>query len=61
MENTLAADIFETTRLLKARSKGGETALERLVPLVDAELRRIFVLVLISQIGGLTESSYDEP
>jgi len=41
MENTLAADIFETTRLLKAWSEGDETALERLVPLVDAELRRL--------------------
>jgi RNA polymerase sigma factor (TIGR02999 family) len=41
MENTLAADIFETTCLLKAWSEGDETALERLVPLVDAELRRL--------------------
>jgi hypothetical protein len=41
MENTPAADIFETTRLLKAWSEGDETALERLVPLVDAELRRL--------------------
>ncbi|MGH9842566.1 MAG: sigma-70 family RNA polymerase sigma factor [Blastocatellia bacterium] len=41
MENTPAADIFETTRLLKAWSDGDETALERLVPLVDAELRRL--------------------
>jgi RNA polymerase sigma factor (TIGR02999 family) len=41
MENTLAADIFETTRLLKAWSEGDETALERLVPRVDAELRRL--------------------
>jgi RNA polymerase sigma factor (TIGR02999 family) len=41
MEDTLAADIFETTRLLKAWSEGDETALERLVPLVDAELRRL--------------------
>jgi len=41
MENTLAADIFETTRLLKAWSEGDETALERLVPLVDSELRRL--------------------
>jgi RNA polymerase sigma factor (TIGR02999 family) len=41
MENPLAADIFETTRLLKAWSEGDETALERLVPLVDAELRRL--------------------
>jgi hypothetical protein len=39
MENTPIADIFETTRLLKAWSDGDETALERLVPLVDAELR----------------------
>jgi DNA-directed RNA polymerase specialized sigma24 family protein len=41
MENTPAADIFETTCLLKAWSEGDETALERLVPLVDAELRRL--------------------
>jgi RNA polymerase sigma factor (TIGR02999 family) len=41
MENALAADIFETTRLLKEWSEGDETALERLVPLVDAELRRL--------------------
>jgi hypothetical protein len=41
VENTPAADIFETTRLLKAWSKGDETAMERLVPLVDAELRRL--------------------
>jgi RNA polymerase sigma factor (TIGR02999 family) len=41
MENTPTADIFETTRLLKAWSEGDETALERLVPLVDAELRRL--------------------
>jgi RNA polymerase sigma factor (TIGR02999 family) len=41
MENTPAADIFETTRLLKAWSEGDETALERLVPMVDAELRRL--------------------
>jgi RNA polymerase sigma-70 factor (ECF subfamily) len=41
MENTLAADIFETTRLLKAWSEGDETALDRLVPLVDAEMRRL--------------------
>ena len=41
MENTLAADIFETTRLLKAWSEGDETALEQLVPLVDAEMRRL--------------------
>src|SRR5215510_4862024 len=41
MENTLAADIYETTRLLKAWSEGDETALEHLVPLVDVELRRL--------------------
>lgn len=41
MENTPAADIFETTRLLKAWSEGDEMALERLVPLVDAEMRRL--------------------
>src|SRR5215510_15506143 len=41
MENTLASDIYETTRLLKAWSDGDETARERLVPLVDAELRRL--------------------
>src|SRR5262247_3339303 len=41
MENTPAVDIFETTRLLKAWSEGDETALERLVPLVDAEMRRL--------------------
>jgi RNA polymerase sigma factor (TIGR02999 family) len=41
MENTLATDILETTRLLKAWGEGDETALERLVPLVDAELRRL--------------------
>ena len=41
MENTPAADIFETTRLLKAWSEGDETALERLVPLVDTEMRRL--------------------
>jgi RNA polymerase sigma factor (TIGR02999 family) len=41
MENTPAADIFETTRLLKAWREGDETALERLVPLVDAEMRRL--------------------
>jgi len=28
MENTTAAEIFETTRLLKALSEGDETALE---------------------------------
>src|SRR5262245_35694269 len=41
MENTPAADIFETTCLLKAWSDGDEMALERLVPRVDAELRRL--------------------
>jgi hypothetical protein len=41
MEDTLAADIYETTRMLKAWGKGDETALERLVPLVYAELRRL--------------------
>src|SRR5215475_4187987 len=41
MENTIAADIIETTRLLKAWSEVDETALERLVPLVDAEMRRL--------------------
>lgn len=41
MENPLAADNYETTRMLKAWSEGDETALERLVPLVDAELRRL--------------------
>src|SRR5215813_4321434 len=41
MENIPAGDIFETTRLLKAWSEGDEMALERLVPLVDAELRRL--------------------
>jgi RNA polymerase sigma-70 factor, ECF subfamily len=41
MENTPVADIFETTRLLKAWSEGDESALERLVPLVDAEMRRL--------------------
>jgi RNA polymerase sigma-70 factor (ECF subfamily) len=41
MENTLAADILETTRLLKAWSEGDETAMERLAPRVDAELRRL--------------------
>jgi len=41
MENTSAADIFETTQLLKAWSEGDETALERLVPRVDSELRRL--------------------
>jgi len=32
MENSPDADIFETTRLLKAWGEGDETALERLVP-----------------------------
>jgi RNA polymerase sigma factor (TIGR02999 family) len=41
MENIPATDNFETTRLLKAWSEGDETALERLVPLVDAEMRRL--------------------
>jgi RNA polymerase sigma factor (TIGR02999 family) len=41
MENTSVADIFETTRLLKAWREGDETALEQLVPHVDAELRRL--------------------
>src|SRR5262245_66480361 len=41
MENKPAADIFETTRLLKAWSEGDETALGLLVPLVDAEMRRL--------------------
>jgi RNA polymerase sigma-70 factor, ECF subfamily len=41
MENRPAPDVFETTRLLKAWSEGDETALERLVPLVDAEMRRL--------------------
>jgi RNA polymerase sigma factor (TIGR02999 family) len=41
METTPASDISETTRLLKAWSEGDETALERLVPRVDAELRRL--------------------
>jgi RNA polymerase sigma factor (TIGR02999 family) len=41
MENTPAAEIFETTRLLKAWGAGDEMALERLVPLVDTELRRL--------------------
>ncbi|MGE0131082.1 MAG: sigma-70 family RNA polymerase sigma factor [Blastocatellales bacterium] len=41
MDNTPAAESFETTRLLKAWSEGDKTALERLVPLVDAELRRL--------------------
>ncbi|MBO0722886.1 MAG: sigma-70 family RNA polymerase sigma factor [Blastocatellia bacterium] len=38
MQNTPTVNIFETTRLLKAWSEGDETALERLVPLVNAEL-----------------------
>lgn len=41
MENTPVAQIFETTRLLKAWGAGDETALDRLVPLVDSELRRL--------------------
>jgi RNA polymerase sigma-70 factor (ECF subfamily) len=41
MENRPAPEVFETTRLLKAWSEGDETALERLVPLVDAEMRRL--------------------
>jgi RNA polymerase sigma factor (TIGR02999 family) len=41
MEKTPATDTFETTRLLKAWSEGDETALERLIPLVDAEMRRL--------------------
>ncbi len=41
METTPAAEISETTRLLMAWSEGDETALERLVPRVDAELRRL--------------------
>ena len=41
MENTPAAEISETTRLLMAWSEGDETAMDRLVPLVDAELRRL--------------------
>jgi hypothetical protein len=41
MENTPAADIFETTRLLKAWGEGDETAPERLIPLVYAELCRL--------------------
>src|SRR5262245_3743358 len=41
MEDTPPADIFETTRLLKAWSEGDETAPERLIPLVDAEMRRL--------------------
>jgi RNA polymerase sigma-70 factor (ECF subfamily) len=41
MDNTPPPEVFETTRLLKAWSEGDETALERLVPLVDAEMRRL--------------------
>jgi hypothetical protein len=41
MENTPAADIFDTSRLLKSWREDDETALERLVPLGDAELRRV--------------------
>jgi RNA polymerase sigma-70 factor, ECF subfamily len=41
METRPAPEVFETTRLLKAWSEGDETALERLVPLVDAEMRRL--------------------
>lgn len=41
MEGIPTVDTFETTRLLKAWSEGDETALERLVPIVDAELRRL--------------------
>jgi RNA polymerase sigma-70 factor (ECF subfamily) len=41
MKNTPVDDNFEPTRLLKAWSEGDETALERLIPLVDAELRRL--------------------
>ena len=41
MENRPAPEVVETTRLLKAWSEGDETALERLVPLVDAEMRRL--------------------
>jgi ECF sigma factor len=41
MENKPAAAIYETTRLLKPWSEGDEMALERLVPLVDAEMRRL--------------------
>jgi ECF sigma factor len=41
MENIHAADIFETTRLLKAQSEGYQTALEQMVPLVYAEFRRL--------------------
>jgi RNA polymerase sigma-70 factor (ECF subfamily) len=41
METRTSPEVFETTRLLKAWSEGDETALERLVPLVDAEMRRL--------------------
>jgi RNA polymerase sigma-70 factor (ECF subfamily) len=41
MENRYALEVVETTRLLKVWSEGDETALERLVPLVDAEMRRL--------------------
>jgi RNA polymerase sigma-70 factor, ECF subfamily len=41
MDTTSAADLSETTRLLKAWSDGDETALERLVPLVDSAPRRL--------------------
>jgi RNA polymerase sigma factor (TIGR02999 family) len=41
MENRPAPEVFDTTRLLKAWREGDETALERLVPLVDAEMRRL--------------------
>jgi hypothetical protein len=41
MENRPSIGIFETTGLLKARSKGEQTALEWLNPLVDAELSRL--------------------
>jgi len=41
MENRPTPDVFETTRLLKAWSEGDAAALERLVPLVDAEMHRL--------------------
>ena len=41
MDTTITPDVSETTRLLKAWSEGDETALERLVPLVDSEMRRL--------------------
>jgi RNA polymerase sigma-70 factor (ECF subfamily) len=41
MENRPAPEVFDTKRLLKAWREGDETALERLVPLVDAEMRRL--------------------